>query len=119
VALVRADVSEESITFIISMKRISEPGTALAVTMNLITHTVFLRSVPLLLVPANVFPSSLIFHPNDGDDTFLRNVGSCKGHTTSQPIIRILHACCSVQPSASFEHLHRGFEFDFRSRYVF
>jgi hypothetical protein len=38
-----------------------------------------------LLLAANVVPSSLIFHPDDGSDTFLRNVGSYKSHTVSHP----------------------------------
>jgi hypothetical protein len=41
-----------------------------------------LCSVLRLLVTANIAPSSLI-HPDDGYDTFLRNVGSYKSHTSS------------------------------------
>jgi hypothetical protein len=56
-------VSEERIAPIIRV-RIGELGTTLAVTGNSST----LRSN--------------IIHPDDGDDTFLRNVGSYKSHTT-------------------------------------
>jgi hypothetical protein len=38
VALVRADVSEERSAFMISMTRIGEPGTTLAVTSNVSSH---------------------------------------------------------------------------------
>jgi hypothetical protein len=38
-----------------------------------------------LLFTANVVPSSVICHPNDGGDMFLRNVGSSKGLTVSHP----------------------------------
>jgi hypothetical protein len=52
-ALVTTDVSEERTAFIISVTRIGELGTTLAVTNN----------------------------PDDGGDKFLRNVGSYKSHT--------------------------------------
>jgi hypothetical protein len=55
VALVRIDVSEERISFIIRVTRIGEVGTKLAVTNNCV---IFLRSVRRLLVTANVVPSS-------------------------------------------------------------
>jgi hypothetical protein len=43
---------------------------------------VFLRSVFRLLVTANVVPSSpILFHPDDGRDTFLREIGSYKSNT--------------------------------------
>jgi hypothetical protein len=48
VALVRTDVSEELSASFISVTRIGELGTALAVTSN--CHLVFLRSVRRLLV---------------------------------------------------------------------
>jgi hypothetical protein len=65
VALVRTDDSEERIASIIRVERIGELGTALAVTSNAV-------------------PSSQ-FHPEDGGDRFLRNVGSHKGHTALYP----------------------------------
>jgi hypothetical protein len=40
-----------------------------------------LRSVLQLLVTANVFLVRRLLHTEDGDDTFLRNVGSYKTHT--------------------------------------
>jgi hypothetical protein len=61
VALVRGAVSEERITFIIRVKRISELRTTLAVTSKF----------------------SLIFHHDYRGDTFLRNVSSNKSHTLS------------------------------------
>jgi hypothetical protein len=51
-ALVRTDVSEECVAFIIKAKRIVELGTALALTSNL--------SSLRLLITANVVRSSLI-----------------------------------------------------------
>jgi hypothetical protein len=72
---VKADVSEDRIAFIFRMKRVSELGTALA-----------MRSVLQLPLPVNVVPSSLIpLEPEDGGDSFLCNIGSCKSHTASQP----------------------------------
>jgi hypothetical protein len=65
VALIRTDVSEKSIAYIIRVRIIGEPG-MLTVTGNqntLLTNTmycVFLRSVFRLLVTANVVPSSPI-----------------------------------------------------------
>jgi hypothetical protein len=49
-ALVRSDVSEERITSVIGVKRISELGTMLITTNNI----VFLRSVLRLVVTVNV-----------------------------------------------------------------
>jgi hypothetical protein len=72
VALVRTDVSEERIAFIIRVTRIGNLGT-LAVTSNR-------HSMLQLLVTAKV-PSSPIRHPDDGSDMFLRNIGSYKSHT--------------------------------------
>jgi hypothetical protein len=64
VALRRTDVSEECITSIIRMTRISDLGTTLAVTsyqcMLGRNALVFLRSVRQLLVTANAVPSSPI-----------------------------------------------------------
>jgi hypothetical protein len=64
VARVRTDVSEERIACIVSLTRIREKGTALAITSErriLCTmYIVFLRSVRRLLVTANVVPSSPI-----------------------------------------------------------
>jgi hypothetical protein len=61
VDFIRTDVSEEPITSIIRVTRIGELGRTLAVTGNRCTlqFSVFLRSVRLLLVTANV-PSSPI-----------------------------------------------------------
>jgi hypothetical protein len=55
VALVRKGVSEERSASIISMTRIGELGTTLAVT-----NTVFLRSVRRLLLIANVVSSPIL-----------------------------------------------------------
>jgi hypothetical protein len=68
VALVRTDVSEERITFIIR-----------------VTKIIFLHSVLRLLVTANVVPRSPILATHDGGDTFLRIVGHCKSHLASHP----------------------------------
>jgi hypothetical protein len=55
------------------------------------------NSVRSLLVTANAFPSSLFtLHPEDGGDTFPRNVGSSKTHTAPHPRRRVspwLHVC--------------------------
>jgi hypothetical protein len=59
VVLIRTDVSEEHISSIIKVTRISELGTTLAVTSNR-SGVIFLRSVLQLLVTANVVPSSPI-----------------------------------------------------------
>jgi hypothetical protein len=56
VAVVRIEVSEEHIAPIISMTRIGELGTTLAVTSNR-AHMVFLGTVPRLLVIANIVSS--------------------------------------------------------------
>jgi hypothetical protein len=56
--------------------QIGELGT-LAVTSNI----VFLRSVRRLPVTVNVVSSSTIRHPDDGGDTFLRNVGCYNSHS--------------------------------------
>jgi hypothetical protein len=72
VILVRTGVSEERNATIIRVTRIDELVTTL---------TVFLRSVSRLLVTANVVPFTDSCHPDDGGDTFLRNVSSYKSHT--------------------------------------
>jgi hypothetical protein len=59
VNLVRTDVSEELSASFISVTRIGEPGTTLAVTSNRRT-LVFLHSVLRLPVAVNVVPSSPI-----------------------------------------------------------
>jgi hypothetical protein len=58
-ALVRTDVSEELSASFITVTRIGELGTTLAVTSN----QVFLRSVRRLLVTASVVPISPIMSP--------------------------------------------------------
>jgi hypothetical protein len=55
VILVRTDLLEVRIASVIRVTRIGDLGTMLAVTNN---HIIFLRSVLLLLVTANVVPSS-------------------------------------------------------------
>jgi hypothetical protein len=73
VAPVGPEVSDERILFIIRVTRISGLGTKLAVTIN---QSNLLR----LIVIADVLSSLILCHPDDGDDTFLRNVGFCKSH---------------------------------------
>jgi hypothetical protein len=58
VAVVRIDVLDEYITSIIKVTRIVELGTTLTVASN---RKLFLRSVLLLLVTANVSSSLIIF----------------------------------------------------------
>jgi hypothetical protein len=65
VALVRIDVSEERIAYILMVKIINDLGTTIAVTSNCstlrrINQILILRSVLQLLVTAIVVPSSLI-----------------------------------------------------------
>jgi hypothetical protein len=62
VALVRTDVSEESIASIIRMESIGELGTTLAITSNRSTlrRNNYVSSVLRLLVTADVVPSSPI-----------------------------------------------------------
>jgi hypothetical protein len=57
VALVRTDVSEKYVAFVIKVTRIVELGKTLAVTSNF-----------------------YFFRPDDGGGTFLRNVASYKSH---------------------------------------
>jgi hypothetical protein len=64
VALVGTDVLGERIASIIRVTRVS--------------GLVFLCSVLRLLVTANIVP---ICHPDDGSDTFLRNICSYKSNT--------------------------------------
>jgi hypothetical protein len=62
-ALVRTDALEERIDSIISVTRIGELGTILAVTSKLADSC----------------------HPDDGGETFLRNVGCYKSHMAQHP----------------------------------
>jgi hypothetical protein len=49
-------------------------------------RVVLLDATSRLLVTANVAPNSAdSFHPEDGGDTFLRNIDSNKTHTEPQP----------------------------------
>jgi hypothetical protein len=64
----RADVSDETITSIIRMTRIGELGTTIAATSNQSSCEGILY----------LDESS---HPDDGGDTFLRNIVSYKSHT--------------------------------------
>jgi hypothetical protein len=66
VAIVRGNVSEGRIASIIRVKRISELGTVLAVTIL-------------------TFLARRFFHPDDRGNTFLRNVSSYNSYTTSHP----------------------------------
>jgi hypothetical protein len=68
-ALVRTDVSEEHIICIIRVTRIVEL-IKLAVTSCYLRLTLFL--------------SALIINPDDGEDIFLRIIGSYKSNTVSQ-----------------------------------
>jgi hypothetical protein len=68
VTLLRTDLLEERITSIITATRIGELGTMLAITSK---HSTLQRNVSC--------------HPDDREDTFLRNVGSYKSHTVSLP----------------------------------
>jgi hypothetical protein len=63
VVLVRTDVSEERIAYIIRATRVGDIGTTLALTKN----------------------RSTLRHPDDRDDKFLPNVGSYKSHAGSHP----------------------------------
>jgi hypothetical protein len=67
VALVRTDVSEERIASIIRVTTIDE--------LRTLPVTIVLQ----LLATANTVPTS--FHPDDGGETFLREVSSYKSHT--------------------------------------
>jgi hypothetical protein len=61
VALVRTDVSQERVVFILGMTRIGELGTTLAtISWSALRKILFLRSVFRLLVNTNVVPSSPI-----------------------------------------------------------
>jgi hypothetical protein len=72
VDLVRTGVSEGRIASIIRVETLSELGTKLAVCLN-------------FLVTVNLVLSLLSFQPDDGGDTFLRNVSSYKSHAASHP----------------------------------
>jgi hypothetical protein len=69
VAFLRADVSEERIFSIITVTRISELGTTLAVTSSCSTPQ-----------EVNFFLARLSCHLDDGGDAFLRNVSPYKSH---------------------------------------
>jgi hypothetical protein len=71
-ALIRNDVSENLINCVINGTRIGELGTTLAVTSyrSCCEEVLNLRSVIRLLVTAN--------SPDDGSNTFYRNVESYK-----------------------------------------
>jgi hypothetical protein len=64
VALLSPNVSEKCVTSIIWVKRISELGTTLAVTATEACRVQI------------AFKLADSFHPDDKDDTFLRNDGS-------------------------------------------
>jgi hypothetical protein len=67
VLLVITEISEERIAFIIRVTRIGELRTMLAVTSN---RRTLRRNI--------MFADSC--HPDEGGDTFIRNVGSYKIH---------------------------------------
>jgi hypothetical protein len=71
VVLIRTDVSEEYIASIIKVKEIIEQGTLALIVLQ-------------LLVTANGLSSLILFTLKMGV-IFLRNVGSYKSHTASQP----------------------------------
>jgi hypothetical protein len=54
-------------------------------------------------VNANIVPSSRDCHPDDGGDTFLRNVGSYKSHKASHP--RSWHSSNGTKFSATQNYL--------------
>jgi hypothetical protein len=84
VALVRTDVSEESIAFIIRATRIGELWTfATTIKRSMLRRNTILR----LLVTAKAVPSSpiLVTLMIRGDTFLLRNVGSYKSDTASHP----------------------------------
>jgi hypothetical protein len=74
VAIVRTDISEECIASIIRVTRIGELGTLT------ITNIVFLHSMLLLVVTANVPSSPILVTLMRGGNTFLQNIGSYKSH---------------------------------------
>jgi hypothetical protein len=79
VALVRTDVSEESVASIIRAERIGKLGTMLEVTSNRSTAR---RNMFQLLAFANVVPRSpILFTLMMEVIHFLRNFGSYKNHT--------------------------------------
>jgi hypothetical protein len=79
-APVRTEVLEVHIASILRVIRISELGTALAVTSNWSTlQRVFHYTVLRLVVTANIAHS---FPIDEGGARFLQNVGSYKNHTT-------------------------------------
>jgi hypothetical protein len=74
VALVRTEVSEELSASFISVKRISELGTKLAITSNRRT----LRSNTRI---PDFVQFTYSCHPDEGGATLLRNVALYKSHT--------------------------------------
>jgi hypothetical protein len=84
-AVVRTEVSEERSASIIWVTRICELGTTLAIASNQCTQRSFAS-----------YCYSSYFHLDDGDATFLRNVGSHKSHTAYHP--RIRHSCLQLCP---------------------
>jgi hypothetical protein len=85
---VRHNVSEEIVAYIIRAKRIKELG-KLAVsshrcTLQRITNSAFLRCASVASYSQRSW-LAYSFHPDDGSDKFLRNVGSHKSHAVSYP----------------------------------
>jgi hypothetical protein len=71
-------------------------------------NTVTCSVTPSVSCTANVVPSSLIIHPDNGGNTFLRNVGSFKSYTlvtyhivSSSPILvtKIIEVICFSETS--------------------
>jgi hypothetical protein len=81
VALVRTNVTEELIASIIRVTRIGKLVSKLAV---------FFRSLFRMLVTVNVPSLPFSCHPENGGDTFLRNVGSYKSTRRNIPEDNIL-----------------------------
>jgi hypothetical protein len=77
VALVSTDGSVELSASFFTVTRIGELGTTIAVNSNRRTLRRNTKSWCSKLADS--------FQPNDGGDTFLRNVGSYNSHTASHP----------------------------------
>jgi hypothetical protein len=77
----RTDVWKEYVASIIRVTRIGEIGTTLAVTSNRST----LRRNTSVAIYCERRSWLADCHPDDGRDTFLRNVSSYKIHTASHP----------------------------------
>jgi hypothetical protein len=88
-AVVRIDVSEERISSIIRVKRISELGTMLALARNrrILKNRIVGVSYKHTSVANYCYRSLLAdsFNPDDGGYTFLRNASSYKNHTALHP----------------------------------